>query len=200
MNQSIHTIDLLLHLAGDVACVHAFADCAGHGGIEVEDVATAILRFKNEAMGTIEGTTTAYSATGHPAQVQLCGTEGSIFLTDNRLTVWDFKTASADDAEIMTKYGAQAVAKGAGAADPKAIDYTEHLRNFEDFVASLDAGRLPKINGPESRRAVELILAIYESAMNNGKSVSLPLKKSPTLRSLGGAQDSQPPRRRDGEG
>lgn len=184
MNQSIHTIDMLLHLAGDVEAVCAFADTVGHANIEIEDVAVVILKFKNGAVGTIEGTTTAYSSTGHPAQVQLCGTDGSIFMTDNTLTAWEFKTPRAEDADIVARFGAQGVAKGAGAADPKAIDYREHLRNFEDFVASLEERRAPKVNGPEARRSIELILAIYESAMNGGKRVFLPLTKTPELRSL----------------
>jgi len=187
MSQSIHTIDMLLHFAGDVESVCAFADAVGHDDIEIEDVAVAILKFKNGAIGTIEGTTTAYSSTGHPAQVQLCGTDGSIFMTDNTLTAWEFKTPRAEDKEVLAKYGAQAVSKGAGAADPKAIDYREHLRNFEDFIESLETDREPKVNGPEARRAIELIFAIYESAMNDGKRVYLPLKKTPELRGFGTA-------------
>jgi predicted dehydrogenase len=184
MSQAIHTIDMLLHFAGDVESVCALAECVAHKNIEVEDIAVAILKFKNGAMGTIEGTTTAYSPTGHPAQVQLCGTDGSIFLADNTLTAWDFKVPRDEDRQIQERFGATAGAAGAGAADPKAIDYREHRRNFEDFVASIEEGREPSISGAESRRAIELILAIYESAMNGGARVHLPLKKSPKLRSL----------------
>lgn len=185
MSQSIHTIDMLLHFAGDVESVCAFADCAAHENIEVEDISVAILQFANGAMGTVEGTTTAYSATGHPAQVQLCGTDGSIFLADNTLTAWDFKEPRDEDRQILERFGATAGARGAGAADPKAIDYREHRRNFEDFIASIEEGRDPSISGSESRRAIEVILAIYQSAMNGGERVKLPLKKSPKLRSLG---------------
>jgi len=185
MNQSIHTIDLLLYFAGDVESVCAFAGCSAHANIEVEDIAVAVLKFKNGAMGTIEGTTTAYSPTGHPAQVQLCGTDGSIFLSDNTLTAWDFMQPRDTDRAVLERHGARAGAQGVGAADPKAIDYVEHLRNFEDFVASLESGAMPRISGPESRRAIEVILAIYASALDEGKRVHLPLSESPRLRSLG---------------
>lgn len=184
MNQGIHTIDMLLHFAGDVESVCAFAETAGHSGIEVEDLAVASLKFRNGALGTIEGTTTAWSASGHPAQVQLCGTEGSIFMTDNTLTAWEFREPRDDDPAILAQFGRKTGGGGAGAANPSAIDYREHLRNFEDFVASLDAGRTPKLNGRESRRAIELILAIYESALHGGRRVNLPLTKSPATRSL----------------
>ena len=57
INQSIHTIDLLYHLAGDVASVCGFADRRLHQRIETEDNAVAILRFKSGALGVIEGST-----------------------------------------------------------------------------------------------------------------------------------------------
>ena len=50
MNQSIHAIDLLLWLVGDVSEVFAFADTLSHERIEVEDTAVAALRFNNGAM------------------------------------------------------------------------------------------------------------------------------------------------------
>ena len=64
MNQSIHTIDLLIYLNGDVEEVSAFAGTLSHTGIEVEDNAVAILKFKNGALGTIEGSTSC--APGYP--------------------------------------------------------------------------------------------------------------------------------------
>jgi UDP-N-acetyl-2-amino-2-deoxyglucuronate dehydrogenase len=61
-----------------------------------------------------------------------------------------------------------------GAADPKAISFVGHQRQFEDFVTALSAGRAPMVDGREGRKAVELILAIYRSA-RTGKTVRLPL-------------------------
>ena len=46
INQSIHTIDLLYYLAGDLESVCAFADLAIHDRIEVEDNA-ALHRSKD---------------------------------------------------------------------------------------------------------------------------------------------------------
>ena len=71
MNQSIHTIDLLYYLAGEVASVCAYADRAIHEGIETEDNAVAIVKFKSGALGVIEGSTSCFSPTGHPAEVHL---------------------------------------------------------------------------------------------------------------------------------
>ena len=65
-----------------------------------------------------------------------------------------------------------------GASDPKAISYVGHMEQLKDFVKAIQTGKPPKITGDEGRKAVEIILAIYQSAWT-GKRVSLPLAKDP---------------------
>ena len=182
MNQSIHTIDLLYHLAGEVESVCAYADLTIHKGIETEDNAVAIVKFKSGALGVIEGSTACFSATGHPAEVHLCGSDGSIFMRDNSFTVWDFKKKWPSDKKNREKFRPDAGAAGAGAADPKAIDFGGHLKNFEDAVRALKTGQKPLIDGSEARKSIEIILAIYRSALKGGKPVQLPLKRTPVRR------------------
>lgn len=172
MNQSIHTIDALLYLAGPVKSVQANAACLAHTGIEVEDIAVAILEFENGARGVIEGSTCTWSRDGHPARVQLCGTEGSVFLADEAFEVWDFMEEKPGDAEIHATLmkGQEA---GLGANDPKAINFYQHQRNFEEVVAAIREGREPRTSAREARKSVELINAIYESAKNDGAKVTL---------------------------
>ena len=179
MNQSIHTIDLLYYLSGEVESVSAYADRAIHKGIETEDNAVAIVKFKSGALGVIEGSTSCYSPTGHPAEVHICGSEGSVFMRDNAFTVWDFKRKKPSDQKIMHKFRAEAGIAGAGAADPRAIDFSGHQKNFEDAVRSLKGGKKPLIDGREARKSIEIILAIYRSALTGGKPVRLPLKRTP---------------------
>ncbi|MBB5352199.1 putative dehydrogenase [Haloferula luteola] len=171
MNQSIHTIDALLHLAGPVRAVHAHTACLAHERIEVEDIAVALLEFENGARGVIEGSTCTWSKDGHPARVQLCGTDGSVFLADETFELWDFRTERPGDATLRATLmkGAEA---GLGANDPKAIGYLQHQRNFEEVVLALREGRQPTTSATEARKSVALIHAIYESA-RTGKSVSL---------------------------
>ncbi len=59
MNQSIHSIDLLSWLMGPVHSLRAYTDTLAHR-METEDVAVAVLRFANGALGTIAATTGAY--------------------------------------------------------------------------------------------------------------------------------------------
>ncbi len=184
MNQSIHTIDLLYYLAGEVESVCAYADLTIHKGIETEDNAVAIVKFKNGALGVIEGSTSCFSPTGHPAEVHLCGSDGSIFMRDNSFTVWDFKKKWPSDKKTRQKFQAELGEAGAGAADPKAIDFSGHRKCFEDAVRSLKAGKNPLIDGLEARKSLEIILAIYRSALKGGKPVQLPLKRTPVRRNF----------------
>lgn len=172
MNQSIHTIDALLYLAGPVKSVQANTACLSHTDIEVEDIAVAILEFKNGARGVIEGSTCTWSKDGHPSRVQLAGTEGSVFLADEAFEVWDFMEETAADEQIRSQFmkGAEA---GLGANDPSAINFYQHQRNFEEVVNAINEGREPSTNSAEARKSVELIQAIYKSAQNGGEKVLL---------------------------
>lgn len=172
MNQAIHSIDALLYLAGPVKSVQANTACLAHEGIEVEDMAVVLLEFENGARGVIEGSTCSWSKTGHPARVQICGTEGSVFLADETFEVWDFKNGQPEDERILTTLmrGNQTAL---GGNDPKAIQFHQHQRNFEEVVNAIREGREPGTSAGEARKAVEVIEAIYKSAANGGSKVTL---------------------------
>jgi predicted dehydrogenase len=60
-----------------------------------------------------------------------------------------------------------------GAANPSAgLTSTNHQKNFGEFLAALDEKRRPAVDGYEARKAVAIILAIYEAA-RSGQTVEL---------------------------
>ena len=155
MNQAVHTVDQLLHFAGEVKRVSAMIGRVGHEGIEVEDVAVASLEFASGALGSIEATTAAWSDHGHPCEVHLCGTKGTAFLADEKLRHWEFDEPAQNDDSIREWLMADG-SKGLGAADPGSIDPTLHRRNFEHFARALRGEEPLKVGIAEARRAVEL--------------------------------------------
>ena len=169
MNQSIHTIDLLLHVMGDVKSVRAQTRLIAHAGIEVEDNAIAMLEFENGAQGVIQGSTACWSAQGHPAEVQISGSHGSAFMSDDRFKVWEFRNPQAQDEVIRRDFGLSDNVAGAGASDPSSIDFQWHQRNFEDVTHALRHQHPPSVDGKQARRAVALINAIYRSAAAGGE-------------------------------
>jgi predicted dehydrogenase len=169
INQSIHAIDLLQWYMGPVESVQAFAGTVGHDRIEVEDNAVAALRFASGAFGVIEGSTAVYP--GFLKRIELSGTRGSVVLEEESLRTWEFAEGRAEDEEIRERFSEKGDS-GGGAADPGAISFEGHRRQFEDFLQALDSGRPPLVDGPEARKSVAIIEAIYESA-RDGRLVRL---------------------------
>ncbi len=170
MNQSIHAIDLLNWLAGPVKAVHAFTGTLAHENIEVEDTAVATLQFASGALGVIEGTTSVFP--GFLKKLEISGNKGSIIMEEGAIQAWQFEDEKPEDAEVRERFAAKA-AKG-GAADPADIGHEGHRRQMVEFIEALQEGRAPAVDGREGRKAVEIILRIYESA-RTGKVVQLPL-------------------------
>jgi predicted dehydrogenase len=168
MNQGIHAIDLLPWFAGLPTEVFSWNTRRVHTGIEVEDTAVASLRFPDGGLGTIEATTAAFP--GWARRIELCGENGSIVLEDDRILRWDFRTAQPEDTAILAAKPDDTMRSGAGA--PGAMSHLGHQRQIENFVAAIRNGASPAVDGPEARKAVALILALYASAQT-GRAVQL---------------------------
>lgn len=170
MNQGIHQIDLLLWFMGPVKWVKAETRMLAHKGLEVEDLACAMIEFKNGAMGMIEGSTAIWP--GHPARVEIHGSEGSATLEDGELRFWEFKNKIKADARIHASI-AKDDGPGAGAGDPLAnVSCEGHKRQVEDLMKAVREDTTPLVDGLEGRHSVALIEAIYKSA-SSGKTVNL---------------------------
>jgi len=178
MNQAIHNVDLLTWLMGPVAEIRAQTALLAHKGIEVEDAAVATLKFANGALGVIEASTAIYP--GYLKRLEIHGSTGSAMMEEEDVVKWDFAEKMPEDAEIERKMSQQ-VSGGGGAADPTAIGHHGHTRQFEDVLAAIREGRQAQVDGPEGRRSVEIILAIYLAA-ETGETVRLPLESDPVLK------------------
>ncbi|MDR2642557.1 MAG: Gfo/Idh/MocA family oxidoreductase [Planctomycetaceae bacterium] len=161
MNQAIHTIDLLSWLAGGVVEVAAHTALLGHENIEVEDTATATIKFDNGAIGTIVGTTAAYP--GYLKRIEISGTKGTAVLEEEDIVKWDFAEPISDDKKIKEEM-LNRKSSGGGASDPAAIDFTGHAKLFANMIHAIETDAQPLVDGCEGRKSVEIILAIYKSA------------------------------------
>jgi len=159
MNQSIHMVDMLCDLMPPIESVQAFTGTLGHK-IETEDTAVAVLRYKGGALGVIYGTTASYP--GQFRRCEITGTKGTMINVENSITVWQFADERPEDEQVRKKF--MTIQGGGGVADPAAITHENHTRNFKAFLEALETKRDFWISGPEARKAVEVILAIYRSA------------------------------------
>ncbi|WP_179131054.1 Gfo/Idh/MocA family protein [Candidatus Entotheonella palauensis] len=170
MNQGIHSVDQLQWIVGSpVIRVNANIATLAHERVEVEDTASASIMFANGALGTIACTTSMWP--GHFRSITVAGDAGTIVLADDRLLVWQFRDERPEDDGIRAKYLALP-SGGAGASNPSAgVTADGHRAVFADFLAALDRGEAPAIDGHESRKAVSIIRAIYDSAERGGAPV-----------------------------
>lgn len=175
MNQAVHSVDLLLWLMGPVVEVSAYTSTLAHERIEVEDVATATLRFASGALGVIEATTASYP--GSLKRIELHGSSGSAIMVEEDIVKWEFEKTTAQDRALLKRMAGQ-TKTGGGAADPAAIGHHGHTELFKDALAAIKSKQSPLVDGSEGRKSVELILAIYKSAVS-GKPVKLPLATDP---------------------
>ena len=166
MNQCIHGVDLLRWMLGDeVEEVYGVTRQQFHDYLEAEDVGMAVLKFKNGAIGTIEGTTNVYPKNleetlyifGESGTVKIGGT------STNNIDVWDFADETEADAANKNLKEATSNVYGNG-----------HTGLFADMVQAIEEDRAPYIDAVAGRNALEIILAIYKS-QKTGLPVKLPL-------------------------
>ena len=162
MNQSIHMVDLLQYLMGPVRSVKSYTDTLEHE-IETEDTAVAIFQFSSKALGMLHGTTTAYP--GHPRRLEIMGTKGTVVMENATIKTWQFAIPHEDDQKIAG-YKTHDNTSG-GAADPGDISYINHQKNIRDFLMAIKEGKKFDIDGDEARKAIEIVLNIYETAKSD---------------------------------
>jgi predicted dehydrogenase len=161
INQAIHTLDLMLHVWGPIVAVDARSGTQLHK-IEVEDTVVATLQFKNGALGVFEASTAVYP--GYARRVELTGANGTVTLEHDQLVGLDLKSPDPRFPAPAVKPTDAAV----NAASPLVSDATPHRRVIENFIDAIRTGSQPACDGPEGRRSVEVIDAIYASARRKG--------------------------------
>ena len=173
MNQCIHNIDLLCWLMGSEAMeVFAYTDNLKHPYIEAEDLGVALVKFRNGAYGVIEGTTNVYSENleesltllGETATVKVGGK------SVNEILEWKTADGLGDSADVKKTFS----------ETPPNIYGYGHTPLYADMMDAIINGRQPLVNGEAGKRAMELVLAIYQSAAQ-GMPVKLPLVSGKTL-------------------
>ena len=172
MNQGIHAVDLIQWYLGPVANICSFAGCLAHERIEVEDTAVAAVRYRSGALGVLECTTSIYP--GLSRKIEIHGDKGTVIMADETFIQWEFAEERPEDKDIRARLAFGKGMVGAGAADPSAISYVHHREQIKDFLRAVETGSQPVVDGPEGRKSVEIIMALYRSS-RQGRYVSFPL-------------------------
>lgn len=185
----IHEIDFLQWYFGPVEWVFGKVDTMVHN-VEVEDVATAVIKFKRGVFSTFTCSTAA-TASKAP-ELEIFGTEGSISLVAEEIEDVEIPYPMA---HIMVhKKGKWRTVPIQDSLDVvkswkgKIMPYTVPLRglsSIESLVAQIDEfltcileNKEPAVPGEEGIKATEIVNAIYRSS-REGRIIELPLSGEP---------------------
>jgi predicted dehydrogenase len=157
INQAIHTIDLLQWVMGDVEAIYGQMDTFTHDGIEGEDTAVAVLRFKSGALGVIEGSTSIQPAMAR--RLEIHGTNGTAVLNNDSITIQTGKNSDKQKKEALPLGGAASPLQG--------YSLVSHKNQFEAIVNAINDNAQPPLSGQEAMKSLAIVLAIYESSKTN---------------------------------
>lgn len=165
MNQASHYVDALCWLIGPVESVMAeTATMARH--IETDDTGSAIIKFRNGAIGSMTVTMLTYPK-NFEGSITIIGEKGTAKIGGvavNHIDKWEFEDYDDDDRLVLeSNY------------NPPNIYGLGHLLYYKNVAATLDGDAEANTDGRSGRKSLEVILAIYKSAQS-GRKVPLPLK------------------------
>ncbi|WP_225636610.1 Gfo/Idh/MocA family protein [Streptomyces solaniscabiei] len=155
MGHGIHQMDLLLDLLGPWTQVRAMAGRLVHD-VETEDVSTALVRFANGSMATIVNSVLS------PDQVS------GIRIDCERATLeLNHLYGYANDDWRLTPAPGVPEEAAKRWADFGPDEPSSHTAQLRELLASVRAGRRPRGSGPDGRKSLELVTAIYRSALTD---------------------------------
>lgn len=154
INQSIHTIDLLQWLVGDIESVSAFKGAFTHEDIEAEDTAVATLKYKRGTIGVFEGSTSITPS--QERRIEVNGTKGTLLL-DGRNLVKNI----GDRREALGKKNADSI----GASSPlDGMEMENHCKQFDQILDSFSNEKSAVVAGREALKSLAVVEAIYKSS------------------------------------
>lgn len=153
-NQSIHHVDLIRHLGGEVARVSAAMRTLG-ADIEVEDTCVASFAFRGNAVGVVEATTAA-RPDDFEASISIVGSKGLAEI--GGIAVNELKVFTPDPTVCAESSEDFQGIKGAGA-----VYGYGHTQMYRDIVADL-FGKAPyPVAREDCLATLKLLHAFYRS-------------------------------------
>jgi len=158
INQSIHSFDLMNHFLGNPTSVVASISNRAHPSIEVEDVAEGVITYGDTPVSFYVNTIHPYNA---PVRVEVVCENGKASLVGK-------------EAEITFNDGRKkCTIPNKEAQQPGTKNYwgMSHVKQIQDFYASLKNNSLLAIDGEQGLRTQRLVNGIYKSAKTGSKVV-----------------------------
>lgn len=157
IDQTIHTIDMVQWLINSpVKWIHGHYDTRVLTMIEVEDVADAVMEFENGCRYSMFACN--YNINDSPIEFKIFGEKGWVGLVGSTATI-----SIRGETEYVVRPPASEIYQG------KNYWGNFHHLQIQDFYNSVRNKTTPSISGKDGRKALEIVLAIYESSRKNAR-------------------------------
>lgn len=151
---AIHQLDLVRSIIGEEVVRVAGETMPGVAGVEVEDVATATLRFANGAIGSLAASAHAPGANAGET-IEIDGTGGALRVGD------PYAERPTLELHLRAPHGGHPPGRWIVIEPPPVDPWVAALHDFADAIGS---GRPPVPGLDDAEAALATVLALYESA------------------------------------
>lgn len=171
INQCTHNIDLLQWMIdSEINSVYGQIGNYLHPNIQTEDYGSIIIKFKNGAIGNVEGTVCVYPK-NLKETLTILGEKGAVIiggLALNKILVWDFEDKQESLERIQKEYNSEI---------PNVYG-NGHSPLYRNFIDSIRNNSAPLIDGNEGKKSLSIILMAYKSqkyskAINYSKDLNI---------------------------
>jgi UDP-N-acetyl-2-amino-2-deoxyglucuronate dehydrogenase len=152
MNQASHYVDMVQWFGGPITEVKAITATLARD-IEAEDTGSAIIRFQNGAIGSINVTMLTYPK-NLEGSITILGEKGTVRIAGtsmNKIEKWEFVDQKDYDEEIE-QYN----------TNPTSVYGFGHVGYYRNVIDSLKRTTEQISNGPEGRKSLYLLEQIYK--------------------------------------
>ena len=151
MNQASHYVDMVQWFGGPIKSVKSITATLARN-IEAEDTGSAIIRFQNGAIGSINVTMLTYPK-NLEGSITILGENGTVRIggtSMNKIEQWDFADQQDYDADIENAN-----------TNPTSVYGFGHSGYYRNVINNLQGKAEPVSNDEEGRKSLNLLEQIY---------------------------------------
>lgn len=184
LNHAVHHIDAIQWLLGMPTEVVAMMSNMAHDNAEVEDLNAAIFKYPDGALTQLTASVVHH---GEEQKIVIQGEKARISAP------WEVHASvSADNGFPLEQHddALEAQLNSLFHATDK-LQWTLHDGQIDDFLTAIEQNQSPLVDGEEGKRSLELITAMYKSAITRSI-VTLPISASDVFYRTGGLASQAP--------
>ena len=184
LNHAVHHIDAIQWMLGFPSEVVAMMTNVAHDNAEVEDLSAAIFRYPSGALTQLTASVVHH---GEDQKIVIQGEKARISAPWNV-----FASQSADNGfpQAENDYVREDRLTAQFHATP-ALRWTLHTGQIDNVLTAIEQQTEPLVDGEQGKRSLELITAVYKSAITRSV-VTLPVQRDDTFYRTGGLLQKAP--------